>query len=159
MNAYLLTPAMGLRYVSWWLLLIVRCKEWRDFSISEEVVEPRPDRKVINRLSGSFFTIFSHQPPVRAAHVAALAMGMLVVGQLGMFAVDEGNAVVGACFYLSYPRFAHLFEEVLRQGPRSRVGVRGQQQKEQVIHRFRRSIRHLHVMRTYILCAHRGYWA
>ena len=114
MNVDLLSPAVGLCDVSRRLVLTVRREEGGDLSIAEEVVQPRPNWQVINSFSGSFFTIFSHQPPVCAAHVAALAMGMLVVGELGMFAVDEGNAVVGAGFDLSHPCFAHLLEEVLR---------------------------------------------
>ena len=138
-------PAMGLCDMSGRLLHVVRCEVGCDFAITEEVVEPRANRKVVHGFSCPFFTILSHQPAVCAAHVTALAMGMLVVSQLRMFAIDEGDAIVWAGFDLLHSRLAHFLEEVLRQGPRSSVGVRGQQQKEQFVHRFRRSIRHLHV--------------
>ena len=75
-------------------------------------------------------------------------MSVLVVGQLRMFAVDETHAVLWACFDRYHAAFTDFLEEFLGQGPRARVVVGGQEQKQQLVHAFSGCIGHLHKRRN-----------
>jgi hypothetical protein len=108
MRRYLVVPAARLGHMPRGLVLVVRGEERCDLVIAEEVVKPRPDWQVVDGLRCTPLTICPRQPAVGPTCVAASAVRMLVVGQLGMFAVDEGDAVVGARFNLYHATFTHF---------------------------------------------------
>lgn len=117
LGMYLLVPATRFSHVPRGLVLVVRCQERCDLVIAEKVVEPRPYWQVVDGLRSTLLSICPRQPAVGAAGRTALTVRMLVVRQLGMLAVYESDAVVGACFDLDHATFAHFLEEALRQGP------------------------------------------
>ena len=149
---YLRVPAPRLSHVPGGLVHAVRCQVRCDLVIAEEVVEPRTYWQVVDGLCSTLFSISPCQPAVSAAGRTASTVRMLVERQFGMFAVNESDAVVRACFDLHYATLTHFLEEALGQGPRSCVGVGGQQQKEELVHRFGCCIGHLHSTESMLAC-------
>jgi hypothetical protein len=137
-------PAARLCHVPWRLLRVVRCEERCNFVITEEITQPRARWQVVDFFCSTFFPVWERKPPIRTAGRTALAVGVLVVRELLMFAVDESHAVVWTCFYFHYTTFADFFEEFLGQREIASVVVRWQEEYDQLVDRFGRSIGNLH---------------
>ena len=144
-HMHLVVPATGLSRVPRWLFLVVRCQEWCDVDISEEVTQPRASWQMVDSLCSLSLPISPFKPPIRTTGWATATVGVLVMRELGMFTVDECHTVVWACFYLYNTTFAHFFEEFLGQGKTTRVVFRWEEQKEQLVHSFGRCIRDLYM--------------
>lgn len=76
------------------------------------------------------------QPSIRTTRGTTTSVAVLVVAQLVVLAVDEGHTVVWAGVDLDHATLADLLQEPLRQGPRTRVSVGGQQHEQEGVHRF-----------------------
>ena len=82
---------------------------------------------MVDGLRNPLLSISIGKPPIRTADWAACTVGVLVVRELRMFAVDETHAVLWACFDRYHAAFTDFLEEFLGQGPRARVVVGGQE--------------------------------
>lgn len=91
---------------------------------------------MVDGLRSFLLPIFVGKPPIRTTFWAACAVGVFVVRELRVFAVDEAHAVVWACFDLYHAAFTDFLEEFLGQGPGTRVVVGGQEQEQQLVHAF-----------------------
>jgi len=84
---------------------------WSDLCITEQVPEPGACREVVDGLGRACFPVWQRQPPVSTTGRTAAAVGVLVVGELGVLAVDERDMVVGAGLDFAYSAFTDFFEE------------------------------------------------
>ena len=133
---YLGMPAARFGDVSRRLFFVIRRQERCDLDITEQVAQPRSNRQVVNDLRSSLLSIPPSEPPIRTTDRTARTVGVLIVCQFWVFAVDEGHVVVRAGLELDHTTLADLLQEAFGQGPRSRVGVVREQEQQEIVDRL-----------------------
>jgi hypothetical protein len=144
----LVVPSSWLCYMATWFFNVGRVHEGSQLCIAEKVPEPRSYGQVVDGFCSASFPIGQGQNPVGTTDRAASTVCVLVVCQLGVLAVDEGDMVVGTCFDFDHSTSTYFLEQFLGEGPWARIGVLGENGEQEAIHCFGTRICHLHTSLT-----------